>query len=33
MRVLPSVLRLATLSLGLLFAAKALAVDEKQLID
>lgn len=33
MRVLSSVLRLATLSLGLLFAAKALAADEKQLID
>ncbi|MHC8367184.1 CAP domain-containing protein [Pseudomonas sp. ZT5P21] len=33
MRVLSSVLRLATLSLGMLFAAKALAVDEKQLID
>ncbi|MCU1759756.1 CAP domain-containing protein [Pseudomonas sp. 14P_8.1_Bac3] len=33
MRVLSSALRLATLSLGLLFAANALAVDEKQLID
>lgn len=33
MRVLPSVLRFATLSLGLLFAVNALAVDEKQLID
>ncbi|SEE54746.1 MULTISPECIES: CAP domain-containing protein [Pseudomonas] len=33
MRVLSTVLRLATLSLGLLFAAKALAADEKQLID
>jgi uncharacterized protein YkwD len=33
MPVLPSALRLATLSLSLLFAGKALAVDEKQLID
>ena len=33
MRVLPPVLRLATLSLGLLFAMNALAADEKQLID
>lgn len=33
MRVLPSVLRLAALSLGLLFAVNASAVDEKQLID
>ncbi|MEZ1314939.1 CAP domain-containing protein [Pseudomonas fluorescens] len=33
MPVLPSVLRVATLSLSLLFATKALAVDEKQLID
>jgi len=33
MGVLPSALRLATLSLSLLFAAQALAADEKQLID
>lgn len=33
MPVLPSAMRLATLSLSLLFAGKALAVDEKQLID
>jgi uncharacterized protein YkwD len=33
MRFIPSVMRLAALSLGLSFAAQALAVDEKQLID